>query len=86
MIPPEGCDSVNNADVPFLIHLMQTTLSRLQLHSTFLAMEAYGGGFVKALALAWFKADIANKSRIEAAFPHLLEAYGPGSSYYTEAA
>lgn len=83
---PEGCDSVKNADSLLFIHLMRTTLSRIQLHNTFLAMEAYGGGFVKALALAWFKADVANKARIEAAFPHLLEQYGPGSGYYLEAA
>jgi hypothetical protein len=49
---------------------------------TFTAMERHGGGFCAALAQAWFKADQGNKRRIEAAFPHLLDDYGPDSNYF----
>ena len=49
---------------------------------TFLAMERHGGGFCAALAQAWYKADTNNKRRIENAFPHLLEDYGPDSNYF----
>lgn len=50
---------------------------------TFLAMQRHGGGFCTALAHAWFKGDAANRRRIESAFPHLLEDFGPGSYFYT---
>lgn len=33
------------------------------------AMETYGGGFVKALAAAWRKADSGNANRLRNAFP-----------------
>lgn len=49
---------------------------------TFTAMERHGGGFCAALAQAWFKADQGNKRRIESAFPHLLESFGPDSYFY----
>jgi hypothetical protein len=45
-------------------------------------MERHGGGFCVALANAWYKADAGNKARIEAAFPHLLDAYGPDSRFF----
>jgi hypothetical protein len=60
------------------------TLSPRQAVCTFESMERHGGGFCRALAHAWYKADPGNKRRIEAAFPHLLEDFGPGSSFYTE--
>lgn len=58
------------------------SLTPAQLHRTFECMAARGGGFVSALAAAWFAADPRNKSRIEDAFPHLLLAYGPDSPYF----
>lgn len=62
---------------------MSTTLalSPQQMHRTWELAQQYGGGFVSALAVAWFKADRGNKARIEAAFPHLIEEYGPGSHF-----
>lgn len=39
------------------------------------AMEKFGGGFVKALAVAWSKADSQNSAKIEAAFPEYIEQY-----------
>lgn len=63
---------------------MTLTLSCDQLYRTWAAAEAYGGGFVSALAAAWFRGDPANRARIEAAFPHLIEKFGPGSSYYSK--
>lgn len=39
------------------------------------AMLVYGGGFVKALALAFRAADKENTARLAAAFPELLEEY-----------
>lgn len=44
-------------------------------YKTIEAMERYGGGFVKALALAYMKADPMNKARIEQAFPEVFEKY-----------
>jgi hypothetical protein len=59
-----------------------TTLSPTELHRTFVAMERHGGGFCAALARAWYVADGGNKRRIEAAFPHLLEDFGPHSACF----
>lgn len=58
------------------------TLSTTDKLRTFLAMERHGGGFCEALAKAWYKADGRNKERIEGAFPHLLDQFGPDSSYF----
>lgn len=49
---------------------------------TIKAMQSYGGGFASALAEAWAKADMNNSARIEAAFPDLIEKYGPQSAFY----
>lgn len=59
------------------------TLTPQETWKTFLAMQRHGGGFCAALAYAWFKGDTANRARIERAFPHLLEDFGPGSYFYT---
>jgi hypothetical protein len=59
-----------------------TALSRGDMHRTFLAIERHGGNFCAALANAWYKADAGNKARIEAAFPDLLERYGPDSNFF----
>lgn len=52
------------------------------------SMAAYGGGFAKAMAEAYFRADPMNRGTIEQAFPGLVDVYGPGSAFYkaTEAA
>ena len=63
---------------------MYTTLTREQLYYTFASMHRHGGGFCAALSRAWMLADPTNKRRIEDAFPHLLEDFGPGSRYYSE--
>ena len=60
---------------------MLTALTATQMHHTFAAMEQHGGGFCRALAQAWYVADLSNKARIEAAFPHLVEDFGPNSPY-----
>lgn len=57
-------------------------MSPIQLFETFSTMEKHGGGFCNALALAWRKADRANKATIENAFAHLLIQYGPQSPFY----
>lgn len=61
---------------------MQTTLSPIQIHRTWLAAQHHGGGFISALASAWLRGDPANRARIEAAFPEIVEKYGPGSRFY----
>ena len=65
---------------------MSLALSPTELHHTIAAMERHGGGFCSALAQAWYKADGANKRRLEIAFPHLLADFGPGSRYYSNEA
>ena len=54
-------------------------LTPTQLHRTVASMELHGGGFCRALAQAWYKADPRNKQRIEHAFGHILEDFAPGS-------
>jgi hypothetical protein len=61
---------------------MSTTLSPTDLHRTFVAMEQHGGHFCARLASAWYAADPGNKRRIEAAFPHLLNDFGPNSPFF----
>ena len=60
-----------------------TTLTPAQTHRTWEIALKYGGGFVSSLARAWFVADSGNKARIEAAFPHLIEQFGPGSTFWS---
>jgi hypothetical protein len=38
-------------------------------------MLKYGGGFAKAIAEAYGKADLENQRKIERAFPELFETY-----------
>lgn len=59
-----------------------TELTRAQTFRTFEAMQQHGGGFCQKLAAAWMAADGGNKQRIESAFPHLLQEYGPTSPYF----
>ena len=39
------------------------------------AMRQYGGGFVRALATCFDRADAANAARLKAAFPEYCERY-----------
>ncbi len=52
------------------------------VHSRMNSGGRSGGGFCRALAQAWYKADPRNKQRIEHAFSHLLEDFAPGSGFY----
>lgn len=58
------------------------TLNPSEMHRTVYSMEVHGGGFCKALAQAWYKADLSNKHRIETAFEHLFSDFAPGSPFY----
>lgn len=62
-----------------------TTLTPTQLHRTWVAIERNGGGFCERLARAWFHADDRNRARLNAAFPELLNDFGPGSYFYVDA-
>lgn len=62
--------------------MQSPTLNSTDKLRTFLAMERHGGGFCEKLAQAWYAADGSNKQRLEGAFPHLLEQFGPNSSYF----
>lgn len=61
---------------------MQTALTPTQVHRTWLAAGQHGGGFLKALSEAWLRGDTTNRARIEAAFPEVVEKFGPGSRFY----
>jgi hypothetical protein len=65
-----------------LAHIIPEQMDYDTRHKTFENMERFGGGFCRNLALAWYVADTANKQRIEDAFPHLLEQFGPESLYW----
>lgn len=52
-------------------------------YKTIETMRQYGGGFVKALAEAYAKADTDNSSRIETAFPDYMKKYGPDGEFPT---
>lgn len=54
-----------------------------ELHYTVVAMRAHGGNFCQHLADAWLSADPSNRKRLQDAFPHLFEQYGPQSRFYT---
>lgn len=45
------------------------------LHATLQNMQRNGGGFVKALAAAWAKADPENSRRLRVAFPEYWSRY-----------
>ena len=46
-------------------------------------VQRFGGSFYQSLASALQTADPKNFDRILAAFPELLEKYGPESSFYS---
>lgn len=47
------------------------------IYETIERMEAYGGGFASALAIAYTKADPSNKQKIIQTWPELFEEFGP---------
>lgn len=51
-------------------------------HKTFQAMEKFGGGFCRKLAIAWYAADTRNKERIETAFADYVAEYGPEGQFW----
>lgn len=53
---------------------------------TLRTMEAFGGGFVQALANCGYPADMHNRVRLVHAFADIFENYGPGSYFYDEVA
>lgn len=58
-------------------------LTPTERHRTWVSIQRNGGDFCERLACAWFRADGRNKARLDHTFEHLLEAFGPGSIYYT---
>ncbi len=52
-----------------------TEMSESELLEAAHIMEMYGGGFAKAIALAYFRADGTNRPRVVEAFPELFERY-----------
>jgi hypothetical protein len=62
------------------------SLTPAQLTRTWLAAQHHGGGFVSALATAWFAADPHNRRRMTEAFPEVVVKFGPGSPFYPSAA
>lgn len=53
-------------------------MSHDQRMATLRSMVNSGGSFTRRLAEAWFFADSANSRRLAAAFPELVQRYGPG--------
>lgn len=68
------------ADSPHCIKW--ATMSEEQLTRTLSAMAILGGGFVKAMAIAMYRADSESLQRLQDAFPELAWRYGPGSGPY----
>lgn len=61
---------------------MSTTWERLtevERRLTMNNMDAYGGGFCRALVGAMYLADSGNLLRIATAFDHLIERYQPSN-------
>jgi hypothetical protein len=54
--------------------------------ATVQAMGSFGGGFVTALATAFYRADSANARKLEAAFPEMVAKYGPRSHFQRQGA
>ena len=52
---------------------------------TILAMERFGGSFVKALANALRCADMNNTAKIYYTWPDYVKEFGPGSAFYEAA-
>jgi hypothetical protein len=46
-----------------------------EYENALIAMRRYGGGFVSALAEAWIRADVYNRTTLANAFPELLREY-----------
>lgn len=59
-------------------------LSDSEFFVTACAAEIYGGSFYRALGVALRHADRKNRERILAAFPEIVQSYGPGTSLYIQ--
>lgn len=55
-----------------------------EMYFTMQAMLIYGGEFASAIGKALKLADPCNMGRLAAAFPDLVERYGPGSEPYKQ--
>lgn len=53
-----------------------------EMYFTMKTMRSHGGGFASAIGEALMLADPGNMGRLAAAFPDLIERYGPGSEPY----
>lgn len=63
-----------------------TDMTPDQRRATLETMCKFGGEWVRRLALAWICADAINSAKLAAAFPELLQKYGPGSGFFAEVA
>lgn len=63
-----------------------TDMTPDQRRATLETMHKFGGEWVRRLAMAWICADAINAAKLAAAFPELLQKYGPGSGFFAEVA
>jgi 2-oxo-4-hydroxy-4-carboxy--5-ureidoimidazoline (OHCU) decarboxylase len=52
-----------------------------EFHALIVRMDTHGGSFVSSIAQALRFADPTNRERLLAAFPDLVEKYGPTSKF-----
>lgn len=57
-------------------------LTSRQIWATFRVATHYGGSFYAALGEAGLLGDPENQARLLAAFPKLVEQYGPETAFY----
>jgi hypothetical protein len=57
-------------------------MDRKTMHAIAQAMQAHGVGFVAQLGCALLVAEGSEAARLLAAFPELVQAYGPGSDAF----
>ena len=53
-----------------------------EINATLLTACRFGGGFISRLAEAGLHADPSNRQRLIDAFPELIQAYGPTTTFY----
>lgn len=66
------------------MQLSTPQLTLTQEFHTLLTAAHFGGRFYRTLAEAGLAADERNRATLFAAFPYLVETYGPGTSFYSE--
>lgn len=57
-------------------------MTHIEIVQTAIVMTNHGGGFVKALGAALYKADPYNAEIIVNVFPEIMKKYGPNSLFY----